>query len=178
MIYLGGAYRQHRSEDVARFTSLAEQAYPDFAGRIVCFGADWLGRQFATDSARQVNGFPQVLMLEPGTGECLEIPVDHAGFYNHELVEAADAAVAYSFDDGWNAAVLDRTTTSALDTSVLFTSVVRTTSQISNSATSTFTGPSALSCWIKCGGCRPAPGSALSPSDNWSQPIILVILDL
>lgn len=101
LIYLDGAYRLHRPEDIARFTRLAEKAFPDFAGRIECFGADWLGRQFATDTRRQVNGITQVLMLEPGTGEALEIPADQAGFHKAVLVDQAEAAVAYSFFSGW-----------------------------------------------------------------------------
>jgi hypothetical protein len=101
---LNGAYRPHRTEDVDRFTTLAAEAFPNFADRIQCFGADWLGRQFALDQGRMLNGEPQLLMLEPGTGEALEIPVGYDDFHNHELIEEADAAVAYSFFKNWLAA--------------------------------------------------------------------------
>ena len=101
MIYLDGAYRQHRPEDADRFTELAVRAFPDFANRIECFGADWLGRQFAIDRGRLVIGVPQVLMLEPGTGEALEIPVSLTAFHEEELAHEADAAVAYSFFKQW-----------------------------------------------------------------------------
>lgn len=101
MIYLDGAYRQHRPEDAARFTQLAVGAFPAFKGRVECFGADWLGRQFALDQRRLIVGVPQVVMLEPGTGEALEIPVDHAGFHTQEIVEEPDAAVAQSFFRQW-----------------------------------------------------------------------------
>lgn len=76
--FLDGAYRLHRVDDVDHFTSLASTAFPAFADRIECFGADWLGRQFARDRARIAGGEPLVLMLEPGTGEALEIPADFA----------------------------------------------------------------------------------------------------
>ena len=62
---MDGAYRRHRPEDVEGFTELARQAFPAFAERIECFGADWLGRQFAADLGRVAAGRPQVLMLEP-----------------------------------------------------------------------------------------------------------------
>lgn len=104
MTLLGGAYRMHRHEDVARFTALAVEAFPQFKGRIQCFGADWLGRQFATDRQRVVEGEPQVLMLEPGTGEVLEIPVSRAAFHSEELAVEPDAAVAYAFFEQWLAA--------------------------------------------------------------------------
>jgi hypothetical protein len=101
MIYLDGAYRVHEPEDVVHFTQLAVSAFPDFAGRIDCFGADWLGRQFATDRHRLIGGVPQVLMLEPGTGEALEIPVGQADFHTQELIEEPDAAVAEAFFKQW-----------------------------------------------------------------------------
>ena len=103
MMYLDGAYRRHRPEDVARFTDLAIEAFPEFEGRIECFGADWLGRQFATDRLRVADGEPQVIMLEPGTGEALEIPVDQHAFHDEELVQEPDAAAAYSFFTQWAA---------------------------------------------------------------------------
>lgn len=101
MTFLDGAYRLHRAEDVTRFTQLAAYAFPEFAGRIDCFGADWLGRQFATDRGRTVAGIPQVLMLEPGTGEALEIPVDRPAFHDEELVREPDAVAALSFFKQW-----------------------------------------------------------------------------
>lgn len=101
MTYLDGAYRRHRPEDMANCTELAVSAFPELADRIECFGADWLGRQFATDQGRIVRGLPQVLMLEPGTGEALEIPVDLATFHDKELAQQADAAAAYSFFQQW-----------------------------------------------------------------------------
>ena len=101
MTYLNGAYRLHKLDDVARFTALAAEAFPEFADRIECFGADWLGRQFAVDRGRVVGGTPQVLMLEPGTGEVLEIPVNRAVFHDEELLNEPDAAAAHSFFEQW-----------------------------------------------------------------------------
>ena len=85
--HYGGAYRRHQREDVARYTSLAAAAFPEFQSRITCFGADWLGRQFALDQGRVVGGEPQVLMLEPGTGEVLEVPLSKRAFHDEELLE-------------------------------------------------------------------------------------------
>lgn len=99
--YCGGAYRLHRPEDVERYTCLATAAFPAFRARISCFGADWLGRQFALDQGRVIAGEPQVLMLEPGTGEALEIPISKVAFHEEELAQYADAAVAESFYQKW-----------------------------------------------------------------------------
>lgn len=99
---LAGAYRLHHWNDIQRFTTLAAEAFPEFAPRIECFGASWLGCQFATDRARVVGGEKQVLLLEPGTSEVLEIPA--SSFHDQELFEHADAAVALSFYRDWLAA--------------------------------------------------------------------------
>lgn len=100
-VYLDGAYRLHQAADVERFTDLARAAFPAFADRIECFGADWLGRQFAKDQGRLQKGEPLVLMLEPGTGEALEIPASFTAFHEHELIEEPDAVVAVAFLEEW-----------------------------------------------------------------------------
>ena len=96
-----GLYRVFASAEVASRTALAAEAFPDFAGRIQCFGMDWLGRQFATDSTRGSKTDPEVLLLEPGTGEALEIPIALSRFHDEELVDYADSALAVDFYREW-----------------------------------------------------------------------------
>jgi hypothetical protein len=78
-------------------------AFPEFRERACPFGYDWLGRQFGIDSGRSDNGQPQVLLLEPGTAEALEIPVTFVGLHEEELIEYADAALAKEFFAEWAA---------------------------------------------------------------------------
>lgn len=96
-----GLYRVYATGEVAGRTAMAAEAFPDFAGRIQCFGMDWLGRQFAADSARGSTTDPEVLLLEPGTGEALEIPVALSRFHDEELVDYADSALAVEFYRDW-----------------------------------------------------------------------------
>lgn len=96
-----GVYRFHDSISGTLATELIGHAFPAYSKRIVPFGVDWLGRQFACDLARLVNGQPQTLLFEPGTGFVLEIPVDFVAFHDDELVDEADAAVARSFFAVW-----------------------------------------------------------------------------
>lgn len=99
--FLEGAYRLHRSEDIERFTGPAISAFPAFSTRITCFGSSWLGCQFATDEKRIVKGERQILLLEPGTGEALEIPAGLDTFHSDELINKSDAVAAYSFFKNW-----------------------------------------------------------------------------
>ncbi|MBO6512132.1 MAG: DUF1851 domain-containing protein [Roseibium sp.] len=96
-----GLYRTHTRRDAKRWSRLTTEAYPEYAGRVHCFAYDWLGRQFCLDFDRVEAGEPLILMLEPGTGEALEIPCNFLQFHNDELVNEADAALAAGFYDAW-----------------------------------------------------------------------------
>lgn len=97
----GGVYRLHASQLRDQWTDLAREAFPDFAARIDCFASDWLGRQFSFDHDRIEQGQPLILLLEPGTGEALEIPVNFVDFHNSELVLESDAALAANGFSEW-----------------------------------------------------------------------------
>lgn len=99
-----GLYRLLRPEAVTHWTDVVSDAFPEYRQRIVCFGYDWLGRQFAVDSGRRDRGEALVLMLEPGTGEALEIPATLQEFHDVELVEYSDAALAADFFRRWQQA--------------------------------------------------------------------------
>ena len=101
--YEHGLYRIHAIADMSRWTKLAVEAFPDLSGRVFCFGFDWLGRMFALDYKRKTNGQFLVLMLEPGTGQALEIPVAFMDFHNEELVEYKNEALSAEFYDEWQA---------------------------------------------------------------------------
>jgi len=96
-----GLYRIHSAEKIGYWSRIVTEAFPEFAERISCFGYDWLGRQFALDKERVEDGQPQVLMLEPGTGEVLEIPVNFLQFHESELVNYSNEALATEFYNSW-----------------------------------------------------------------------------
>lgn len=99
----GGLYRVHDDQTGPRALALVAEAFPEFAARVLPFGYDWLGRQFAADFGRVAAGQPQVVLLEPGTGEALEIPLSFVAFHDEELTEYADAALAAGFFEDWSA---------------------------------------------------------------------------
>ena len=99
-----GAYRVHDGPSGAQAMVLVAEAFPEFAGRVCPFGYDWLGRQFAVDVGRIVVGQPQVLLLEPGTGEALDVPASFAAFHDEVLIEYPDAALATEFFEIWSSA--------------------------------------------------------------------------
>jgi hypothetical protein len=97
----GGIYRLLRSDDMRDWVRIAEGAFPSFRDRLVPFGIDWLGRLFALDVGRTVAGLPAVTLLEPGTGEALEIPCTAESFHESELIEYREESLAASFYEAW-----------------------------------------------------------------------------
>lgn len=97
----GGLYRLLKAEQIPRWNSVAGAAFPQFADKVDCFGSDWLGRLFALDPERLVDNKPGVLILEPGTGEALEVPAHFVTFHCVELIESADAALAVEAYESW-----------------------------------------------------------------------------
>lgn len=98
-----GIYRLHDAGTGPLAAALVAEAFPRFASRACPFGYDWLGRQFATDSARLEDGEPLVLLFEPGTGEVLEIPFSFAIFHE-QLDELREPVLAESFFASWSKA--------------------------------------------------------------------------
>jgi T6SS immunity protein Tdi1, C-terminal len=96
-----GLYRVHDTESGPRSADLLREAFPAFASRACPFGYDWLGRQFAVDADRREEGQPLVLLLEPGTGQALEIPLPFRAFHD-QLGELREAALAAPFFAEWS----------------------------------------------------------------------------
>lgn len=97
-----GLYRIHNRRSGAMADTWVSQMFPEFGRRFQCFGFDWLGRQFALDADRIDGGQAQVLLMDPGTAEALEIPCGFSSFHNQELVEFHDAALATDFFRTWS----------------------------------------------------------------------------
>lgn len=99
-----GIYRLHSLDTATSGQAAAVAAFPSLDGRGAVFAYDWLGRQFALDFARLSEDQPMVLMLEPGTGEALEIPATFVEFHDTELTDFAQSALASEFFAAWSAA--------------------------------------------------------------------------
>lgn len=105
----GGLFRWFDASAARQWGALLRGAFPSLSGRVQPFAADWLGRQFAIDSARHdADGTPQVLLLDVGAGEVLDVPTSLRGFHEEELVEFHDAALASNFYEEWRFASQDR----------------------------------------------------------------------
>lgn len=99
--FRNGLYRIIHPAHLTEWQDRVHLAFPEFEGRVICFGFDWLGRVFALDLKRQESGNAGVIMFEPGTGEALEIPSNLRTFHENELIDFGEAALAISFHEKW-----------------------------------------------------------------------------
>ena len=82
-----------------KWTATAESTFPGFANRLIPFGFDWLGRLFALDRQRTLDGARAVTMFQPCTGGALEIPCTAESFHGVELTYREEALAASFFLD-------------------------------------------------------------------------------
>jgi len=101
MTFQKGLYRIHNIKEMPKWNGIVTEAFPNLIGRIYCFSYDWLGRQFSLDPSRIVDGQPQILLLEPGTGDALEIPYNFIDFHEKEMPQFPDACIAIEFFNEW-----------------------------------------------------------------------------
>lgn len=90
----GGLYRIHTGESAEEIRREFPTAFPGAPLSAIAYGFDWLGRQFCA-----VSDEPSAttVMLEPGTGEVLEIPVPFEAIHDEEFAHYGDAALAADF---------------------------------------------------------------------------------
>lgn len=100
LTFEGGLYRLHDASSGPKGAEALAEAFPEFSSRARPFGYDWLGRQFAIDLDRVEDGQALVLLMEPGTGEALEVPLSFAAFHD-QLDDHREPALAAGFFADW-----------------------------------------------------------------------------
>lgn len=98
----GGLYRIHTPAEMSAMTALADEVFPDLAGRVLCFASDWLGRGFAIDVGREApNGEPLLLLLDPWVADPVEIDSVFVDFHDDDLVEYGEDILAAGLFRVW-----------------------------------------------------------------------------
>lgn len=99
--FRGGLYRLHVPDDLEKWTGTVTDSFPEYEGRAICFGYDWLGRHFGLDLLHLEDAQAQILQFDPGFREVLNIPCTFDSFHRTELPEYAADALAGNFHDEW-----------------------------------------------------------------------------
>jgi hypothetical protein len=96
-----GLYRVHTPASALVWSGLIPDGFPTFQDRAIPFGYDWLGRQFAVDRDRTGPSGHLCLLMEPGTGQALELPFTAVELHQDGLIDLTDAALAADFYLRW-----------------------------------------------------------------------------
>ena len=94
--FLNGLYRIFRKDQIGKWTTIVEEAFPNYKGTIEVFGFDWMGQVFAM--RKDTN---TVLWFQPGTGDVLDIPDDFVEFHDTEIVDYPEDALVSRYFDDW-----------------------------------------------------------------------------
>jgi len=96
-----GLYRVHTPTSALVWSRLIADGFRAFQDRAITFGFDWLGRQFAVDRDRTGPSGHLCLLLEPGTGQALELPFTAVELHQDGFIDLTDAALASDFYRRW-----------------------------------------------------------------------------
>jgi hypothetical protein len=84
--FADGMLSVHSMKSAERWTQNCERFFPQIGEKVVCFGFDWLGRQYAVDFL----GLKRAWMLDPAMGEMFKLEVGLKEFLEEVLVEDYD----------------------------------------------------------------------------------------
>lgn len=99
-----GLYRVLCPEEIDTWTDRICAAFPAFAGRMVPFGYDWLGRFFCLDLLRIQNLNPLVLLFNCFADQVLELPAGIVEFHNGVIIDQQEPALESAMFSGFLAA--------------------------------------------------------------------------
>ena len=97
----GAIYRIMDLASSKKWTSLLVKTYPKYENRINCFGFDWQGCIFATDSAIPEENLPGVRIFEPDTAETLITSTNIFTFHEDLLITDPGAGLKSLFYSDW-----------------------------------------------------------------------------
>ncbi|WP_040252179.1 T6SS immunity protein Tdi1 domain-containing protein [Psychroserpens mesophilus] len=92
-----GILRIHNYETSKKWTDIICESFPKYTNRIIVYGFDWVGRQFAKDINKD---FTYLFDIATGEDFMLEQPLSE--FFNVDLIEFADETLDISGFKNWN----------------------------------------------------------------------------
>lgn len=96
-----GLYRVLRGDQIASMTRYLRGTFSKFDGPIVAFAYNWSGCTYALNYELSRKDKAEIYLMEPGTGDALEIPFNVLDFHNDVLVNETHAATYLDFFNSW-----------------------------------------------------------------------------
>jgi hypothetical protein len=96
-----GIYRLHSPGSAEAAHQLIGKSLPRLKGINSCFGYDWLGRQFALDFGREVDGEPAIRLIDLATPISYEIDHNFVSLHNVEMISDPEAVLESNLFADW-----------------------------------------------------------------------------
>ncbi len=93
----GGVFRFHSYGSAKQWTKLVTEAYPSYRNKIISFGFDWQGQQYAKGINKDV-----ISLFDIATGEDYQLTQTLDGFFNEDLVEYAEETLSIQDFKVWS----------------------------------------------------------------------------
>lgn len=101
MTFNKGIYRVFPIDQLKKWTTIAEEMFPELKGKILVFSSDWRGQFYAVNAARKDGEQYQIQLLDPATNENLDVPSTFEAFHEVELIEYANEALQVDLFNDW-----------------------------------------------------------------------------
>lgn len=95
--YNEGLFRIYGELEIEENTKSIEEAFPNAKDEIICFGRDWLNRQFAVRKKHP----DKILRFDIVYNETIHIPVDLKVFFEKEVLEHTDSLFSATYFNAW-----------------------------------------------------------------------------
>jgi len=95
--YGKGLLRIYGESEIGENTKSVEEAFPNARDEIICFGRDWLNRQFAV----RKNDPDKILRFDVVYNETIHIPVNLKVFFEKEVLEHTDSLFSETYFNAW-----------------------------------------------------------------------------
>ncbi|MCC2313680.1 T6SS immunity protein Tdi1 domain-containing protein [Cellulomonas xiejunii] len=97
----GGRFRLLSERTWTEATGVLVRAFPGDVGRAIPFGRDWMGRIYAIDVSRTVDGDPQITLLEVNQARSFQVDHSLTSFLDEGLVDEPDLYLEQEVYDAW-----------------------------------------------------------------------------
>ena len=95
--YRKGLFRIYGESEIEEKTKSVEEAFPNARDEIICFGRDWLNRQFAV----RKKDSDKIFRFDVVYNETIHIPVDLKVFFEKEVLEHTDSLFSETYFHEW-----------------------------------------------------------------------------
>jgi len=92
-----GLFRTYNASEIELYTKNIEESFPNSKNKIICFGRDWLNRQFTI----KINKPYHINRFDIYFNDVIDIPISLKIFFEEEIIEYTNELLSEEFFYQW-----------------------------------------------------------------------------